>query len=650
MGAGLFICGDRGAAMSNSATEMLVSACIRFLQEYPPFDRMEAAALRFLAERVRLVHYPSGAQIQSSEMGVARALHIVQRGRVRVRTGVGLGHVEPSPQMLGPGQCFAIGALMAQRPTDAAYVAGDEVFCYELSADDFFALTQKSTAFNLFCTQYIAGLLKQSQQQLQLQLAQRAGEQRTMNSPLAVIVKREPIAVAPDTSIRQVVELMAARHLGSMVIVDAEQQPLGIFTLSDVLKRIVLPGTPLDQPISTVMSAVLQTLPLAANAHDAALAMAVHGIRHVLAVDEGGRLKGVVSERDLFKLQGTGLRQIRHAIDAAGSIEVLQHARDDVRQLSLTMLAEGVGAQEITQFISTLNDTVTRRIIELNLDRHDLYGIDWAWLSFGSEGRDEQTFTTDQDNGIVYICTDIMDRELTQLRFLEFAREVNADLDRCGFPLCKGNIMASNPDLCLTLEEWEERFARWVRTPEPQALLNATIFFDFRPLYGRFNLAHRLRLSLFRQTRGNPLFLRMLAQNALSVSPPLGRIRDFVTDADPEHPGTIDLKKFGVRLFTDAARVFALAHEVEATNTVQRLKRAAVLMNTSADELAASLEGFSFIQLLRLRHQHLEQEQGRAGDNFIRPDELNEVERRMLKEAFRQTRKLQARLKLDYQL
>jgi CBS domain-containing protein len=110
----------------------------------------------------------------------------------------------------------------------------------------------------------------------------------------------------------------------------------------------------------------------------------------------------VVSERDLFKLQGAGLRQIRHAIDAASSLEVLQHAREDVRQLSLTMLAEGVGGQEITQFISTLNDTVTRRIIELNLDRHDLYGIDWAWLSFGSEGRDEQTFTTDQDNGIVY--------------------------------------------------------------------------------------------------------------------------------------------------------------------------------------------------------------------------------------------------------
>ncbi len=637
--------------MSNSATEMLVAACIQFLQVHPPFDRMEAEALRFLAEHVRLAHYPKGARILSSEMGVARTLYILQHGKVQVRaSGVASSNLESAPNTLGPGQAFAVAALMAQRPTSSAYVAREEVFCYELPADDFFTLTQKSTVFNLFCSQYIAGLLRQSQQQLQLQFAQRAAEQKTMNSPLAVIVKREPVSVAPETPIRQVVALMADRHLGSMVVVDAGEQPVGIFTLSDVLKRIVLPGTSLEQPISSVMSATPQTLPLAANAHDAALAMAMHGIRHVLAVDEGGRLKGVVSERDLFKLQGAGLRQIRHAIDAASNLEVLQHAREDIRQLSLTMLAEGVGGQEITQFISTLNDTVTRRIIELNLDRHDLYGIDWAWLSFGSEGRDEQTFISDQDNGIVYICTDIMDREQTQLRFLDFARDVNADLDTCGFPLCKGNIMASNPGLCLTLEEWEERFAQWVRTPEPQALLNATIFFDFRPLYGRFNLAHRMRLSLFRQTSGNPLFLRMLAQNALSVSPPLGRIRDFVTNADPEHPGTIDLKKYGVRLFTDAARVFALARQVEATNTATRIKRAGALMNISPEDVAASLEGFNFIQLLRLRHQHFEQEHGRDGDNLIRPDELNEIERRILKEAFRQARKLQARLKLDYQL
>jgi CBS domain-containing protein len=141
----------------------------------------------------------------------------------------------------------------------------------------------------------------------------------------------------------------------------------------------------------------------------------------------------------------------------------------------------------------------------------------------------------------------------------------------------------------------------------------------------------------------------MMAQNALSVAPPLGVIRDFVTDLDPEHPGTIDLKKYGARLFIDAARIFALAAGVPNTNSVQRLRLSGARQNVSNEETAAGIEAFNFIQLLRLRHQHLENEHGNPGDNRIHPDQLNELDRRILKEAFRQARKLQQRLKLDFQ-
>ena len=210
--------------------------------------------------------------------------------------------------------------------------------------------------------------------------------------------------------------------------------------------------------------------------------------------------------------------------------------------------------------------------------------------------------------------------------------------------------MARNPELCLSLQEWEEKFGSWIRTPEPKALLNATIFFDFRPIYGKFGLADHMRHSLLRQTAANPLFLRMLADNALSVSPPLGKIRDFVTDLDPEHPGAIDLKKYGARLFIDGARIFALAHGISATNTVQRIKLTAQVMNVSQEDMSASIDAFNFIQLMRLRHQHFEESHGRKADNLVQPDTMNEVERRILKEAFRQARKVQQRLKLDYQI
>ncbi|TXG86482.1 MAG: CBS domain-containing protein, partial [Rhodocyclaceae bacterium] len=484
---------------------------------------------------------------------------------------------------------------------------------------------------------------------LQVQFAQRAAEQQSMSSPLSAILSKAPVTASPETPIRQVIETMVAGHIGSMVVVDAEGQPVGIFTQSDALKRILLPGISLDRPIADVMSSRPHALSEHAHVYDAALAMAMHSVRHVLVTDEAGTLKGVVSERDLFTLQRVGLRQIRQSIEGAQDIDVLKQAGTDVRQLALNMLAQGVGAEQLTQFISALNDTVTRRVLQINLAKHDLYGIEWAWLAFGSEGRDEQTFSTDQDNGIIYTCTDIQNREELELRLLEFAQDVNRDLDAVGFPFCKGNIMASNPELCLTLEAWEEKFDHWIRVPEPQALLNASIFFDFRALYGATHLADRLRVSLLRMAKSNPLFLRMMAANALSVQPPLGKIRDFITDLNAEHPGCVDLKTYGARLFIDAARIFALATGVHNTNTVQRIKLSSQRMGVAAEEAAAIVEGFNYIQLLRLRHQHFEEEHGRPGDNFVNPDQLNELDRRILKESFRQSRKLQQRLKLDYQ-
>ena len=172
----------------------------------------------------------------------------------------------------------------------------------------------------------------------------------------------------------------------------------------------------------------------------------------------------------------------------------------------------------------------------------------------------------------------------------------------------------------------------------------------YRVLYGDEKLAHKLRQWLLSLTGGNPAFLKSLATNALDVAPPLGKIRDFVVDDDPKYPGTIDLKKFGARLFVDAARVLALRTGVDATATVQRLRQGGSRIGMPAEELAAMADGFHFIQLLRLRHQHLDTDHGAPGDNRVKPDDLNELDRRILKEAFRQARKIQLRLKLDYQI
>ena len=637
-------------ALRTAGRQRLAGATISFLKKHAPFNKMTGDTLLDFAEKAQLAFYPAGSTIVGPESGNVHFFYLIESGKVQARQAGEVTVTEYSILSLSPGESFPIGAVTAGRPSTNNYLAVEDTFCYQLPADDFMVLMTTSPEFSLFCTQYIASLLNQSRQQLQQQFAQRASEQQTLNSPLSGVGARSPISITPETPVRAALETMSKARIGSLVIVDDDLKPVGIFTRSDLLDRVVLADLPQTAPISQAMSASPFMLEEQATAYDAMLAMATHGIRHVLVTDAEGRLTGVVSERDLFALQRVGLRQIRQTIEEAVNVEALQQSVSDVRQLSFNMLAQGIGAEQMTQFISALNDAITRRVLQLNLDRHNFDGIEWAWLAFGSEGRDEQTFSTDQDNGIVFVCEDDAALEGLRQRFLAFAVEANRDLDRCGFPLCKGNIMASNPQWCLSLKEWKNQFSNWIRMPQPDALLNATIFFDFRPLFGLHDLAEAMRRHLLAQTADSPMFLRAMAKNALDVEPPLGKIRDFLTDLEPGQPGKIDLKKYGSRIFVDVARIYALASGVHNTNSVQRLRIAAKRLSIREDEINAVLEGLDFIQLLRLQHQYLEGEPGRQGDNLIDPDKLNELDRRILKESFRQARKIQTRLKLDYQV
>ena len=74
----------------------------------------------------------------------------------------------------------------------------------------------------------------------------------------------------------------------------------------------------------------------------------------------------------------------------------------------------------------------------------------------------------------------------------------------------------------------------------------------------------------------------------------------------------------------------------------------AEVTNLGAD-VEAMIDGFYFIQQLRLRHQQA-LAGSEAGANRIDPDKLNELDRYILKEAFKQARKLQDKLRLDYRL
>jgi CBS domain-containing protein len=623
------------------------------LRGHPPFSRMGPSALAELAQNLSETFYAEGEPVMAPGDGVPERLLIVKRGRIRAASGPANGLPSTDTREISAGDCFPVRALLEHRPVNLHYRAVEDTFCYELPARVFHRLLETSPEFLEYCSQRMQALVRAAEEDARVATARGVVEQLPLTTPLHQIVRRAPVTCSPETPLALAFETMARERVSSIAVVAADGSPLGMFTVRDLLPRVVLPRLGLETHIGRVMTSPARALAPDAPAWNAALEMARYGIGH-LCVEQGGRLVGVVSERDLFPMQRARLVPLTRSIVEAPDLNALQAAVRGISPLIDQMLAQGLGAVAMLDIITALNDHTTRRAIELCVDAHTAehgpLACAFTWLSFGSEGRQEQTLKTDQDNGMLLRLEPGQSAESARQALLPLARRINSVLEACGFPRCTGNIMAENPACCLSLEEWQQRFARWVDQGAPEHLLDASIFFDLRPLQGDPQPALELRDWLSERVPHNERFLHQMATNGLRNRPPLSWLDSLVVSRGGEHPHTINLKRQGSTPFVDGARVYALAAGLEDTNTVRRLRGAAAHGRLPHDEVESWVAAWVYLQSMRLALNQRQAADQQPRSNLIDPNDLNSLEQRLLKEVLRQARHLQSRLALDFGL
>jgi len=618
-----------------------------FLLQHVPFNQMKPEHLQFLSDRLQETTFPGGAIITGPDAGIPDKLFIIKQGRVRGFTRQDAAN-DAGIWELVSGEAFPIGALLSQRPVHTWHKAMEETHCYELAQDDFATLMAESSIFNDFCTRRLANLLEQAVGNIQAHTASTISHDNSLNTSLRNLLAPNPISCSPDTPVRQALEKVEAAQRRSIAVLNDNGLPIGILTLRDVMVRITLAERSIDTPIGEVMTPVSHCFSPDDFAADAAFYMAEQGLGHV-CVTEHGRFVGLLSERDLFSLQRIGLGNLSRAIQRSRDLNSLKQSSRDIIAFTDQMLAQGASVSQLMRLITTLNDLMTRQVIQLCENESGSPAIPFTWLSFGSEGRMEQTLKTDQDNGILFEC-EADDTESVRRQLLPLAARINAALNEIGFPLCPGNIMASNPECCLSKQEWQARFRRWINSTTPENLLNASIFFDFRSLHGADKPVQALRAWLNEEVARNSLFRRQMADNALRIRPPLGLFGDLVTRRNEHNADAIDLKLHGITPFVDAARIIALANKINVTNTIDRLREAARLKAINQDAAESWIDAYQYIQLMRMQNHRQQMHDNAPINNWLDTAKLNDLERRILKETFRQARKLQSRLSLDYQL
>ncbi|MCA1806229.1 MAG: DUF294 nucleotidyltransferase-like domain-containing protein [Xanthomonadaceae bacterium] len=475
------------------------------------------------------------------------------------------------------------------------------------------------------------------------------------------LITRMPVMIEESASVQQAARLMTDNDVSSVLLLvpgnDEDSDRLfadneghqwrltGMITDQDLRERIVARGASTQTPVAEISHGKLITIQSDESVNEAMLVMLRNNIQR-LPVLHRRRPVGVVHLADIVRYETNSSAYLVSSIFNRSTVKSLARLAPDIRAAFVRLVDEGATSRMIGNAMSSIGRSLMRRLVELAEAEIGPPPVPYCFMVHGSLARNDQSVITDQDNAMV--LHDTFDPKQHDGYFRELARLVSDGMDACGYPYCKGGIMATNDQWRQPLAQWKRYFEGWIAKPDPQRLLHSSIFFDLDAVHGEERFVEELQDLIARRAQESPLFLAALARNALSRTPPLGIFRTFVLEQDGKHNNTFNIKRRGAAPMTDVIRVHALGVGSCAQGSHERLDdidKADALPAGQVDKLRYALE---FISTVRLRHQAHEIKNDQAVDNAIDPELVSDAERHNLKEAFQVLSNAQGFLRFRY--
>ena len=446
---------------------------------------------------------------------------------------------------------------------------------------------------------------------------------------LSDLMTPAPLTCHPDTPLIEAARRMRDRGVSCIIAADGDQVR-GILTTGDITSRAMAEGRAPETPVHAVMTPDPLSLPPTALVADVLHAMVERGITHMPVV-EAGRLVGILTQTDLTRFQATSsaalIREIAKATDSATLAGIVRR----IPELLVQLVSAQNPHQTVTRLITDIGDATTRRLLALAEARLGPPPVPYLWLACGSQGRQEQTGISDQDNCLM------LDDAVTpadDTYFAALAKFVSDGLDEAGYFYCPGDMMATNVKWRQPLRVWRDYFRRWIATPNPEAQMLASVMFDLRPIGGHEALFAHLQEETLAAAAKNSIFVAHMISNSLKHQPPLGLFRGFATVRSGEHKNTIDLKHNGVVPVVDLGRIYALTGQLRMANARARITAAIEVGAVSGSGGRDLLDAYDMIAETRLIHQAAQIRHGEKPDNFMAPADLSDFERSHLRDAF----------------
>jgi len=448
-----------------------------------------------------------------------------------------------------------------------------------------------------------------------------------MKQPVMHLIQ-PTITCSVDCSIQDAAGLMR-QSKSDFLIVRQNDTLLGIVTADDISNRAVAGKSHLTNPVATIMSAPLITIPEIAPLYEVLLIFNAHKTTHLVTTDAVNSVTGVLSYKSVISIQHNTLSLLLHEIDNASTITELKQIHNRLPSTISVVVESNENSFSTMAFASSVSDKISRKLLNFAIEKFGTPPCSFVFIAMGSEGRREQTLLTDQDNAII-----IEDGHTETLNyFLDVANFVNDALNEIGYNYCKGGSMACNPKWCQPLSVWKKYFYTWVTNPTIENMVEASTFLDFRAVYGNALLADQLRQHVFSVVRENNDFLVNLADLIANYKSPVNVFGNLVGNEIDSKDKTIDLKAIQMPI-VKYCWVFALKYRIENNNSAERLKalcKQGKITYSLYKDLSVS---FNYLMKLRLKNQVQMIQDGIQPSNTIQISGLSTIERSFLKSIF----------------
>lgn len=642
-------------------SNVIVNRVKEFLKRFPPFTFLSDATLGLVAKEVEVKYYAEGEYLFRQGDAAQNAFFVLKEGIVQLAEQREEG--ERVVEVCDEGDVFGVLALLGKRPYILNAQAKEDSLVYAIPVGMFEKILEENSRVSLyFAAGFASGQVVIRSDLSQSQKARSEFKELSKDNGLMIFTGQSDMNFSSDVlccmtgkSIGDAAQLMSEKGVGSVIIIDENKFPLGIITDKDLRNKVVAKGLAYTTPVEEIMTSPVITKSKDAGFSNLYLTMIKNRLHHLIFTENGtaqSPVIGILSDHDILLSQGNSPAVLINALMNTWDVNEMAKVRNRAELLLKYYLENEVAMDFVANIISEINDIIIQRAIQIAKNKIDnefpeASKVKFCFLSLGSEGREEQLLRTDLDNALVYEDVPQEQEEEVQKYMLLIAEDVIETLLICGFHPCPADMMANNSKWCQPISVWKQYFSDWIITPNQKALMHATIFFDFRPIFGHKALSEEMTHHIYNEIAGKTIFLNFLAKNALLNPAPLGFFRNFIVEKTGEHRDKFDIKLRAMMPLADIARILVLSHRVVGiNNTFKRFEKMAELEPNHQELMLEA--GKAYEILMRMRA--IEGMRSESAGRYIQPESLGKLQRQLLKNTFAPIDELQKIMRVRFQL